>query len=464
MGNLYKRTQTRADGVIRELVVHENDGLRKLCGCSRRNWPKCSHPWHFNYKLSGGKAWRFSLDTELGKHIASKGDAELEADKLRTAIRAGTFVRAADRRKQATAPIAVTPDAITLEAFGKKFIDHKAKPSGKKTWTNDAYMFAQLAAFGLRDGTRLGDTPLGAITEDDFEAFYAHLRTIGRAASTRNQYVQLLKASCRWAVKKGYLASSPISDDSTLKRTKIAQRARRLVADVVDKDGTLTEPGDERRLLAVAGQRLQWLIIAALETGCRRGELLSLQWGAVDVPRGELRIRAVNAKDAEDRVLPISSRLAGVLEMARTDPAGQAYQPDAYVFGEVGQPVRNIKRAWETAVLKASGQAPVWTAGTLSPDSRAALRRIDLHFHDLRHEAGSRWLEAGWPLHKVRDMLGHAKIDQTDTYLNASRLGLHEEMRRFDGTRCNPVANKAVSEHTADRNDEQRDSNQVTVN
>jgi len=30
-------------------------------------------------------------------------------------------------------------------------------------------------------------------------------------------------------------------------------------------------------------------------------------------------------------------------------------------------------------------------------------------------EAGSRRLEAGWPLHKVRDMLGHATIDQTDT-------------------------------------------------
>jgi site-specific recombinase XerD len=44
---------------------------------------------------------------------------------------------------------------------------------------------------------------------------------------------------------------------------------------------------------------------------------------------------------------------------------------------------------------------------------------VDLHFHDLRHEAGSRFLGAGMPLHHVKEMLGHANISQTDTYLNA---------------------------------------------
>jgi hypothetical protein len=102
--------------------------------------------------------------------------------------------------------------------------------------------------------------------------------------------------------------------------------------------------------------------------------------------------------------------------------------------------------------------------GQPGPESRAALRTIDLHFHDLRHEAGSRWLEAGWPLHKVRDMLGHATIDQTDTYLSVERMGLHEEMRRYDGTRCNPVAKSVESELPTDRNDKAESAKQVTVN
>lgn len=59
------------------------------------------------------------------------------------------------------------------------------------------------------------------------------------------------------------------------------------------------------------------------------------------------------------------------------------------------------------------------------------LGRIDLHFHDLRHEAGSRLLEAGWPLHHVKDMLGHTNIATTGTYLNVTTAGLAESMRRF---------------------------------
>jgi integrase len=442
--------RTLADG--RTVTARSNEGLRKLCDCPRRNWPKCAHPWHFNYKPRGGKAWRFSLDTEAGKHVDNKTDAEKLATEFRAAINAGTFVRAADQRKVTPVVVPATADAITLEAFGDKFVANKSQASGKKTWKNDRHMFAQLAAFVLSDGTRLGAKPIGALTEDDLEAFYAHLRTIGRAASTRNQYVQLMKASCRWAVKKGYLARSPISDDSTLKRTKIAKRHRRLTPDV------------ERRLLAVAGERLQRLIVAALETGCRRGELLSLQWRDVDRPRGELHIRAEHTKDQDDRLLPISSRLAGVLEMAKTDPAGKDYAADAFVFGELGAKVENVKRAWETAVLKAHGHDPRWVKGSLAPASRAALEAIDLHFHDLRHEAGSRWMEAGWPVHKVREMLGHASISQTDTYLSVERLGLHDEMQRFDRARCNPVANAVTIEHPTDRNDDTQNTKEVTVN
>ena len=94
---------------------------------------------------------------------------------------------------------------------------------------------------------------------------------------TRNQYVRLLKKSFRWAAKKGHIARSPITDESALSRGKIAQRHRRFTPDIVNEHGRLTEPREEPRLLAAAGVRLQWLIIAALETACRLGELLALR-------------------------------------------------------------------------------------------------------------------------------------------------------------------------------------------
>jgi hypothetical protein len=43
-------------------------------------------------------------------------------------------------------------------------------------------------------------------------------------------------------------------------------------------------------------------------------------------------------------------------------------------------------------------------------------------------------LEAGWPLHHVQRMLGHADVKQTATYLNAENVGLHDSMKRFGTT------------------------------
>ena len=117
---------------------------------------------------------------------------------------------------------------------------------------------------------------------------------------------------------------------------------------------------------------------------------------------------------------------------------------DCYAFGDAaGQKIANIKKAWETAVLKAHGIQPTWSgANRLSAESRSAFQKIDLHFHDLRHEAGSRLIEAGWPIHHVSEMLGHANLGQTSTYLNVTRVGLHDSMRRFDASvaRCAPEA------------------------
>jgi site-specific recombinase XerD len=44
----------------------------------------------------------------------------------------------------------------------------------------------------------------------------------------------------------------------------------------------------------------------------------------------------------------------------------------------------------------------------------------------------NRWLEAGWPIHHVQEMLGHSHLSQTSTCLHATQMGLHESMRRFD--------------------------------
>ena len=123
--------------------------------------------------------------------------------------------------------------------------------------------------------------------------------------------------------------------------------------------------------------------------------------------------------------------------MARHDPAGHPHAPDHYVFGDaVGRRVASPQKAWQTCVLKAYGHVPAWDRRNgLAPESQAAYRAVDLRFHDLRHEAGSRWLEAGMPLHHVKELLGHASIATTDTYLNAGRIHLRESMERAEARR-----------------------------
>ena len=105
---------------------------------------------------------------------------------------------------------------------------------------------------------------------------------------------------------------------------------------------------------------------------------------------------AAKTKTKRDRVVPVSTRLMAILEMRRKDPAGEDLPPDAYVFGNaLGQRTASIKTAWTLAC------------------KRAGL--VDFHFHDLRREAGSRWIEGGMVLHEVRDFLGHTRVSQTDT-------------------------------------------------
>jgi len=394
--------------------------------------------------VPNGESYRFSLDRQVGRRLKDKAEARKEATNIRAAIHAGTF-RLRSQRPE-TVPV-TTPEALTLTAYGKVFVKQFSKEARqKRTWRDDERRLRCVAEFVGPDGQRLGDKPIGAITEDDIEAYLSTVRAQGRSASTRNHYLQLFKSLSKWGMKKGHLTRPWLTPESDLKREKPARRHRRLRPDVLDKEGRPTEPGEERLLLQHENPRLQRLIVGALETGCRLGELLGLVWGDVDLGRGELTIRAENAKDNETRILPVSARLKAVLEMAKTDPAGNRFAPTAYVFGDdIGRHVGSMKTAWENAVLLARGITPERTGnGALTATCRAAYRAADLHFHDLRHEAGSRLLEAGWPLHHVKEMLGHADVKTTDTYLNVTRLGLAESMRRFQ--RCTDVAQKPSDE------------------
>ena len=163
-------------------------------------------------------------------------------------------------------------------------------------------------------------------------------------------------------------------------------------------------------------------IIGALELCCRRGEMLLIQNKRVNWDTCQIGIPGATAKDKENRRIPFNpkGRLAAILERRATLGA------EAYVFGtESGAYQPNIQTAWETLRLLAHGIAPK-PSREGAAWNREQLQRIDLRWHDLRHEGACRLLADGVDIRIIQLMLGHASIQQTQRYLNVT----DEELRR----------------------------------
>lgn len=99
--------------------------------------------------------------------------------------------------------------------------------------------------------------------------------------------------------------------------------------------------------MRLSAKQLERIAKAMLETACRPGEILSLQWMDVNMLQREIIIHAEKAKTRRNRLVPISPRLYSVLEMRRLDPSGQELPATAYVFGDpLGGQITSVRREW----------------------------------------------------------------------------------------------------------------------
>jgi integrase len=157
-------------------------------------------------------------------------------------------------------------------------------------------------------------------------------------------------------------------------------------------------PDAEERLLATGSVLVRMLTVAALDTGMRRGELLTLRFGDIDLEGGTIRVRPENAKSGKSRKVPIATtRLRTLLEWLRIGADRKPKGDDVPVFSRGGdESVKSFRTAWE----RARKQAGLTT----------------VRFHDLRSEYASRLVERKVPLSQVRDLLGHSSIVVTERY------------------------------------------------
>lgn len=226
-----------------------------------------------------------------------------------------------------------------------------------------------------------------------------------------NRVLSVLRAFCAWAVREGYTTETPFRrHGETVVRLDArveGHRTRRLL------------PDEEARLLAACSPHLRAVVVAALSTGCRSGELLGLQWKDVLCnTQGDpvaLVLPGSKTKTAATRTIPVGGRLKAVLTMLRTSPLdGSDFGPACFVFGnEAGEQVKSVKTAWAAACRRAGIS--------------------DLHLHDCRREFACRLLESHAGLHDVKAFLGHGDVSTTSRYLQATHAGLVAALARMEG-------------------------------
>jgi integrase len=196
--------------------------------------------------------------------------------------------------------------------------------------------------------------------------------------ATVNRDLSVLRHILYWGVDEALLVSNPLTRLRLVRERKI----KRLVVSVEE----------EVKLLTHAPEHLQWIIIAALDTGMRRGEILHQCWEHIDFPRQMLFVTRSKTPEGEAREIPLTSRL---FEILSRNP-----QSNGTVFTYRDRAIENIGRTWKKT-LKRSG-----------------LRHI--RFHDLRHCFNTRLLEAGVMQEVRMALMGHStggKVHSTYTHV-----------------------------------------------
>lgn len=142
---------------------------------------------------------------------------------------------------------------------------------------------------------------------------------------------------------------------------------------------------------------LGWIVRIAIETGMRSSELLTLRRNQVDLVRRIIRLS--DTKNDSARTVPLTMRATEQFRIALANPI-RPIDTDLIFFGEPGRDGKRRPYSFHTqwgAVRKKAGMP-------------------DLHFHDLRHEAVSRLVEAGLADQEVAAISGHKSMQMLKRY------------------------------------------------
>jgi integrase len=192
-----------------------------------------------------------------------------------------------------------------------------------------------------------------------------HAKKPKLTVATVNRDIAVLRHLLYWAVDNSFLVSNPL--------TRVPMvRERRVSRPVVSLE-------EELQMLKFAPAHLRLMIITALDSGMRRGEILHQIWEHVDFGRRVLYVTRSKTPEGEAREIPMTGRFFRLLSGIQ--------KKEGTVFTFHSQAMASVKTAWKS-MLK-----------------RASLRH--LRFHDLRHTFNTRLMEAGVMQEVRKAIMGH---------------------------------------------------------
>lgn len=260
---------------------------------------------------------------------------------------------------------------IRIEDFAETFLNLHSKPN-KKSWQSDEFNLKRiLAAFKGKN--------LSTVTTEDIEKFKAQ-RAREVSPATTNRELATLKTMFNKAIAWGKMENSPAKTVQFLREPN--PRVRFLEKEEVIK------------LLANCKGKLKPIVILALNTGMRRGEILNLKWRDIDFRRDIIYL--MDTKNGERREIPMNKQVKTALIRVKKHPESP------YIFcGRNGKPFGHVTKSFFTA-LESSGI-------------------VNFHFHDLRHTFASHLVMSGVDINTTRELLGHKDLRMTLRYSHLSQ-------------------------------------------
>jgi integrase len=282
-----------------------------------------------------------------------------------------------------------------------------------------------VTAKGLRTSKELADrlrkqvipyfganTKVSQITAESIRRWEQHLtsekvaRIDGtRSAATVNRLFALLRRLLRLCKKWGHLRDVPHFEMAKEPPGRIRFLTREEAQRLLDACR-----GKERRK---HNPHLASIVVLALHSGMRRGEILALTWERVDFSRGVLVLD--QTKNGRRREVPMSETVYGVLSEIRKAQAVDDVLP---THGPVFRHRRTGARMHEIN----NGFAVVAREAKLA----------DFRFHDLRHTCASWLVQDGASLQEVKEILGHRDLTMTLRYAHLAPGHLRSAVARLD--------------------------------